>query len=215
MNNLTTFFTSLALLITAVAGVIVAIIKAYKNTKKEINSLPRKIKAQIPVDNDITDKLEEVKDLLNADRVQVYDFHNGGHWANGRSALKLTCTYEVCRAGIKPAQQHLQAVPLSCLSKFVSTLLDDGKLEVIDMEKIKNTMPATYNLKKATSVRSFYDVVLNNKYGEPIGFLALQYVKNLHGIRTEGDRQEVLRLKFFIEEQLEKMKIAEKTKEGM
>lgn len=215
MDSLTTFFTSLALLITAIAGVAVALLRAYKNTKKEVDTLPKKIKVQIPVDNAITDKLEEVKDLLNADRVQVYDFHNGGHWANGRSALKLTCTYEVCRAGIKPAQQHLQAVPLSCLSKFVSTLLDDGKLEVIDMEKIKNTMPATYNLKKATSVRSFYDVVLNNKYGEPIGFLALQYVKNLHGIRTEGDRQEVLRLKFFIEEQLEKMKIAEKTKEGM
>ena len=206
MENLITFFTSLALLITAMAGVIVATIKAYKSTKKEVDTLPRKIKRQITLDTVITDKLDVVKEMLNADRVQVYDFHNGGHYANGRSALKTTCTFEVCRAGIRPAQPQLQAVPLSCIAKFISTLLSDGKMEVKNIEKIKENMPATYNLKRATSVSSFYDIILNNAYGEPIGFLAIQYVKNPYGIKTEEDKQKVLKLKFFIEEQLEKMK---------
>lgn len=206
MENLITFFTSLALLITAIAGVIVATIKAYKSTKKEVDTLPRKIKRQITLDTVITDKLDVVKEMLNADRVQIYDFHNGGRYANGRSALKTTCTFEVCRAGIKPAQPQLQSVPLSCIAKFINVLLNEGKMEVEDLEKIKDSMPATYNLKKVTSVKSFYDIVINNSYGEPVGFLAIQYVKNPYSIKTEEDKQKVLKLKFFIEEQLEKMK---------
>ena len=206
MDNLTTFFTSLALLITAMAGVIVATIKAYKSTKKEVDTLPRKIKRQIPFDNVITDKLDQVKELLNADRVQVYDFHNGGHYANGRSALKTTCTFEVCRAGIRPYQAQLQGVPLSCVSKFISELLDNGELEVKDIEKIRESMPATYTLKKSSSVRAFYDIVINNPYGEAVGFLAIQYVKNPYSIKTEEDKQKVLKVKFFVEEQIEKMK---------
>ena len=53
-------------------------------------------------------------------------------------------------------------------------------------------------------INSFYDVILNNKNGEPIGFLAVQYLKNKYNI-TEKNKQEVLKLKFFVEEQLEKL----------
>ena len=206
MEDIASFLTGLAILITALGAVSIALIKAYKNTKKELDSLPKRVKRQATIDTLITDKLEEVKDLLNADRIQIYDFHNGGHWANGRSALKTTCTYEICRSGIKPAQSQLQALPLSCIAKFISTLLKDGKMEVKNLEEIKDTMPATYNLKQATSVKSFYDVVLNNKYNEPIGFLAVQYIKNSYEIKTEKDKEEILKLKFFVEEKLQEMK---------
>lgn len=206
MENIASFLTGIAILITAIGAVLVAIIKTYKNTKKEIDSLPRKVKRQASIDTLITDKLEEVKDILNADRVQVYDFHNGGHWANGRSALKTTCTYEICRAGVKPVQPQLQALPLSCIAKFINTLLNEGKMEVKNLNEIKDTMPATYNLKQATSVKAFYDVILNDEYGEPVGFLAIQYVKNLYSIKTEEDKQEILKLKFFVEEKLQEMK---------
>lgn len=206
MENFSSFLTGLALLITALGAVSVAIIKTYKTTRKELETIPHKIKRQTSIDILITDRLEEIKDILNADRVQIYDFHNGGHYANGRSALKTTCTYEVCRAGIKPVQSQLQAVPISCIAKFINELLNNSELEIINIEKIKDTMPATYQLKKDMEIMSFFDIVLNNKYGEPVGFLAIQYVENTYGVRTVGDKQEILRLKFFIEEQLEKMK---------
>ena len=53
--------------------------------------------------------------------------------------------------------------------------------------------------------KSFYDIILNNKEGEPIGFLGIQYVHKCHKSYNNNDREEVLRLKFFIEEKLEKM----------
>ena len=205
MENIINFLNDFSLLIVAVSATIVAIIKSYKNTKSEIDTLPKKIKYQVNIDDSIISKMEDLKELLNADRVQIYDFHNGGHYANGRSALKTSCTYEVIRTGISHKQSYLQSIPLSCLSKFISKLMNDGFLEVKNLEEIKDEMPSTYQLKKDMQINSFYDVILSNKNGEPIGFLAVQYVKNEYNILSEKDKQEVLKLKFFIEEQLEKM----------
>lgn len=149
--------------------------------------------------------MDSLKELLNADRVQVYDFHNGGHYANGRSALKTSCTYEVTRTGINAVQGQLQSIPLPCIAKFISSLLNDENMEIKHIDDIKETMPSTYQLKKSQGITSFYDIILVNKENEPIGFLAVQFVKNKYSIDEYG-KQEILRLKFFIEEQLEDMR---------
>ena len=202
MDNITNTILSLAAFITAIATLIVNIIKA----KKEIeNTLPKKIQKQSNIDIEITNRLENIKEYLKVDRVQIYDFHNGGHYANGRSALKTSCSYEVVRAGIKGHQKELQAVPLSCIPKFVKILLERKELQVNNLDDLKELMPATYQLKKEQNVQSFFDVVLNNKNGEPIGFLALQYCKTNCVNFTEEEKNQILKLKFFIEENLEKM----------
>lgn len=205
MNNITEFLNDFALLILGLGALVVALLKTYKNTRKELDSIPKKLKRQASVDNLIIEELEKLKESVNADRVQIYDFHNGGHYANGRSALKTSCTYEVCRAGIQPKQAQLQAIPVSCISKFVSELLNDGKLEIKNLEEIKDSMPATYQLKKSMGLNSFYDVVINNKNGDPIGFLAVQFVKNPYNVKYESDKEKVLKTKFFIEEKLEEL----------
>ena len=66
-------------------------------------------------------------------------------------------------------------------------------------------MSSTYNLKKDQGVKSFYDVVIHNKDREPIGFLAIQYITENKVIFTKDEENEILKLKFFIEENLEKM----------
>lgn len=74
MDTITAFIISLTALITALASLVVAFMKA----KKEIeNSIPKKIRNQINIDNEIIKRMESLKEYLNADRVQVYDFHNG------------------------------------------------------------------------------------------------------------------------------------------
>lgn len=92
----------------------------------------------------------------------------GGHYANGRSALKTSCSFEVVRSGIKGHQKELQSVPLSCIPHFVQLLLDKEELKVNNLEDIKDNMPSTYQLKKEQEVASFYDIILNNQDGEPI-----------------------------------------------
>lgn len=202
MDWLNAIIIGITAIVASLGTLIVTIIK----TKKQIeDSIPRKLKRQSNIDMEIITRMEELKELLNADRIQVYDFHNGGHYANGRSALKTSCTYEVVRAGVKATQQFIQAVPLSCIPHFTRKLLNDDTFDITDLEDLKDTMPSTYNLKKEFGVKSFYDVILNNKEGEPIGFLGIQYVNKSHKTYNSNDINEILRLKFYIEENLEKM----------
>ena len=93
IENIANFITGIALIITAIGAVTMAIIKVYKNTRKEIDTIPNKIRKQAIYDNIIIEKMDSLKEYLNADRVQIYDFHNGGHYANGRSALKILTAY--------------------------------------------------------------------------------------------------------------------------
>ena len=51
--------------------------KYVANLKKDAKgAIPKKIKGQVTVDSSVTNKMENLKEYLNADRVQVYDFHN-------------------------------------------------------------------------------------------------------------------------------------------
>lgn len=169
MENITTMIISLTAFVTALGTLVVTVMKA----KKEIeNTLPKKIQKQSDINIEITNRLEKVKEYLMADRVQIYDFHNGGHYANGRSALKTSCSYEVVRVGVKGHQKELQAVPLTCIPKFVRTLLNQNELIVNDLEDIQADMPATYQLKKEQDIHSFYDIILQNKNKEPIRFFS-------------------------------------------
>lgn len=202
MENITSMIISLTALLTGVAGLFVALNKAKKTIEETI---PQKIKKQCNIDYLIINKMEEVKELLNADRVQVYDFHNGGHFANGRSALKVSCTYEVCRAGIKSYQMYLQSIPLNCIPQFIKTLLNKNRMIINDLEEIKDIMPATYSLKNSQNIKSYFDIILNNELNEPIGFLAIQYENENKVNFSEKELNEILKLKFFIEENLEKM----------
>ena len=135
---------------------------------------------------------------MNADRVQIYDFHNGTHYANGRSAVRISCTYESIRYGTKAFQNTLNGVPISCLPKFITTLLTDEKFACKDIEEIKHQCPATYEFKKNMGISAFHDVVFKNEQGEIIGFVAIQYCENNYHI----DEDVVSKLVGYIETEL-------------
>lgn len=199
IENIETFLLGVASIIASIG----ILIRAIKTTKKEFENIPIKVKKQVSVDTEITEAMDNLKEKLNADRVQIYDFHNGGHYSNGRSALKVSCSYEVCRFGIAPKQSMLQSIPISCISKFVNKILNDEKIEVKKLEDIKEEMTATYQLKRDMELNSFYDIAIKNKQGEVIGFLAVQFVKNPYNVKSEQDKEAILKLKFLIEEKFE------------
>ncbi len=202
MEWITALLMGLTAIVSAASTLIVTTIKAKKQIEETI---PKKLKKQCDIDAEIIQRMEDVKDILCADRVQIYDFHNGGHYANGRSALKTTCTYEVVRAGVKGYQMYLQALPLSAIPRFTKALLKDGEMCVSDLEVIKSTMPGAYNIKLEQGVKGFHDIILENKEGEPIGFLGIQYVNSPHKTYNNKEKNELLKLKFFIEDNLEQM----------
>ena len=170
----------------------------FKEIKNNLN-VGSKVPKQAKTDIEIIRRMEQVKELLNADRVLVYEFHNGEHYANGRSALKFSCTYEVCRAGVTQIQTKLSAVPISCVPHFITQLLDEEFIKQVNIENIKEKMPATYQLRKSLNITSYQDLVIKNAKGEPVGFIAVQWCDNK---KMCSDDKELYKLAAFVEEHI-------------
>lgn len=170
--------------------------KFLKNWQSSVSS---KVPRQSKIDLKILNRMEEVKEIMDADRVHVYEFHNGEHYANGRSALKVSCTYEVVRAGTQSVQRSCMSVPLSVMPKYIATILDNSIVNVKDIENIRDSMPATYNLKFSQNVKAFTNVVIINRQKEPVGFIEVQWFDKKKFTENE---YELLRLAAFIEENI-------------
>ena len=178
INNFATIITSFTILLGALSGLILAIIKL-QNTIK--NNLPKIMKKQVNNNLLIYNLLNEILVKFKCDRVQIYDFHNGERYINGYHALKMSCTYEVTSSKVKPKQNQLQGIPINCQPHFVSSLLDNRYLNIEDINNIKTSMPATYEFKKRQRIKSFYDIILE-KGNVPVSFLAIQYCDENHKI---------------------------------
>ena len=55
---------------------------------------------------DIYKHMNYYKELLKADRILLFEFHNGQHYSNYRSALKMSASYEVYRAGLESSREN-------------------------------------------------------------------------------------------------------------
>ena len=141
------------------------------------------MKKQNKLDLEILNKLEYVKEILNADRIHVYEFHNGEHYSDYRSAYKFSCTYEVFKAGNHPVQQRCINLPTNCMPQFIHKITEDGRFVCNDLEELKESMPSTYNFKKSIDVGSFYDIAIHNKDNNIIGFIAIHWF-NKNNMKT-------------------------------
>lgn len=167
----------------------------YFDHKKE--NVPGKIIKQSDVDNKILTKMEHTKEALGADRILVFDFHNGEHFANGRSALRMSASYEVTKYGIERKQNNLQKLPLSILPNLIKELLEKGFFVVDDFEKFKDMQPE-YSICASLGMKSLYNYIIKDEKGAPVGFVSIEF-KNI----TENINAELThKLVWFIEEKI-------------
>lgn len=201
-NNIVFIATNIGYLI---AGVFICYfvvrkkVSEYLSGVKKDLSVSYKIPKQAKYDIDIVRKMEQVKEIFNADRVQVYEFHNGEHYANGRSALKVSCTYEVYRVNIEPVQTKMTSIPISCIPHFITQLLDEEFIKVPNVENIKDKMPSTYSLQKSIGVSAYQNLIIKNDNNEPVGFVSIQWC---NGNKMNSDDKELYRLAAYVEERI-------------
>lgn len=200
-NAIQTIATSIG---TLFAGVIICFIVTKQKVSQYLETLAgsrvsSKVRGQSKVDLEILERMERIKELFNADRILVYEFHNGEHYANGRSALKLSCTYEVYKAGVKPIQSTRLGIPISCIPHHIAKVLDDTLTCVKDIESIREFMPSTYNLMTNNEAEAYTDMTLKNLDDEPVGFIEVQWKDK---DKFTKDDKELYRLAAYIEEKI-------------
>lgn len=186
-----------------IAVIIFSIYFCKKYIDKITTKLPigEKIKKQNEEDLNIVSTMEYYKELLNADRILLFEFHNGDHYSNFRNALRMSASYEVYRAGLEESMSRCTGLPIAIMPHLIAEITSNGFFICKNIEDIKNIMPSTYNFKKSIGLKSFYDIAIEDKNGHVIGFVAVQWDEIMPDINNE----DVKKLAWHLEESIQKI----------
>jgi len=129
--------------------------------KKKLTKSKDEIAVEIFSTEKITTEIEEVLNKLDADRVWITQFHNGGHFLHSNKSMqKFSVVYEVDNAGVLPVSTIFTNIPISLYSRCFSEILTNRFIGIPDYE---DETVATYGLKpgaEATGARATYIVGL-------------------------------------------------------
>lgn len=186
----------------AIGEILLTIYICVQYIKKKLKrpDVSKKIPGQNKIDLEIITRMDYTKELLNADRIHIYEFHNGDHYSDYRSAYKFSCSYEAIKAGKIPVRARCTGLPISVMPKFINKITQEGSFICDNIDKIKDEMPSTHAFKRELGIKSFYDVAIRNASGNIIGFVAVQWDK---GTTPTMNEEEIRKLVWFIEDRIQ------------
>ena len=162
--------------LTGVIGpVILLLLKFYLDKKK---TKPDIVKEALKVSGLVTDRIEEIREKYNADRVWITQFHNGGNfYPTGKSIAKFSVIYETVNTNVSSIQSNFRNIPVNLFSKSINHLLTN---DIIIIPDYKDETVATYGLKyiaESTDCKSGYLFAIKTIDDKFIGTLGLDYTK--------------------------------------
>jgi hypothetical protein len=156
----------------------------YLSTKKQNNekntSMLDEMQIQVSESNMVYNKLKAVRDELGADRVSIFQFHNGERFIGTNDSFKrVSNTYEICGPGVSSEISSLQLLPVSVYSMVIDNMIENGHLFSLDIEEDEH-ITSIRALLKLRGVRSIYQVPVLNLQNRIIAFITAEWVKEPH-----------------------------------
>lgn len=112
---------------------------------------------------------------LNADRVYIYEFHNGDHFYSGNHQQKFSCTYETLSAGVSSESLNLQDLRVSTFNHFIKNIMNNFRFDVPEVESLSDSlMKDWFDSRGITSSFSFPVRTLNKNI---IGIINIDFTK--------------------------------------
>ena len=169
------------------------IIKRNREQEEKIDSLYTRIDKLMTKmsggndDNDLTSKFKDyaenankIQILLyhilrsfNADRVSIYEFHNGGKNLAGIEFKKSSNTYEAVELEIKPIIKEMQNLPISINPLWSKLLATRLAIKVSSVNNLDDEFLKSYL--EAQSIKTYYSMLLVDYDSSPIGFISLEF----------------------------------------
>lgn len=112
---------------------------------------------------------------LDAERISVFEYHNGGKTLTGVDFRKCSNTYEATQLGISALYRDYQNIPISTNFLWNKLLLDKEPINISNMEDIKSTDRSAYSILKSQYIKSYYSNLILDYDNKPIGFIVVTY----------------------------------------
>jgi hypothetical protein len=176
----------LEIAIAFITGVISPVTVMVVKNKIENRKKPDMVEEALKVSELVTHKIDEIREDIDADRVWVTQFHNGGHfYPTGKSITKFSIIYETVGIGVSSIQSNFHNIPVNLFSRALSKLSSDNLIEV---EDFKDETIATYGLKyiaEESGCKSGYLFAIKSIDDKFIGVLGVDYTKKKVKLKPE------------------------------
>ena len=168
----------LEIIIAFITGVISPMTIILLKNRLEKKNKPDMVEEALKVSELVTNKIDDIREDIKADRVWVTQFHNGGHfYPTGKSITKFSVMYESVNVGVSSMQQNFQNIPVHLFSKSMNRLVSADTIEIPDY---KDDTIETYGLKyvaEETGCKSGYLFSIKTIEGKFIGVLGVDFTK--------------------------------------
>jgi len=172
--------------------VLLLIVKNLLDTNKKRKKDP--LKEATEFSSDFEHILEDLRDDVDADRVWVSQFHNGGHfYPTGKSIQKYSIFYETTHPEkmVKPVKMDFQNIPVSLFSHSINEVFTKGYMIATDL-----CSEDKYGLKfiaQQYGTKSIYYFALKNLEGRFVGTLGIEYTEEV--TKLDHDQVDLLLIK--------------------
>jgi len=168
------------------------LLKYMKRQEQKIDDLVKKIVTKDETDEDIETKLgiyainsnrvrQLAYHLLNefeADRVSIFEYHNGGKSVAGVNFKKCSNTYEATAKGIDEIYNEQQNLPISVNFLWNKLLMDKKPILISDIKTLEQTDHTIYETLNSQGVKSYYSRLITDYNSKPIGFIIITFYQN-------------------------------------
>lgn len=134
---------------------------------------------------------------LEADRVSIFEFHNGGKTLSGIDFNKYSNTFEAINLGIESKFAEYQNIPISLDFMCSKLLAEKNIIHIPDIETLKNDDKTIYNTLKTKGILSYYSRLLEDYDFKPSGIITVEYYNNKKSL-DKDDEQLLLETSFKI-----------------
>lgn len=138
----------------------------------------------LKVEKELEEYLADILKKINANRVALFRYHNGGKDYNGRSFLRMSMTNEVVSGGTALIQPQSQNLFRSMFFNLMHSLEDNGYDYITNIEDIKECDAGFYRYLKDFGINAKYSVALYNNNNSIVGFITVDFA-NISNLDTK------------------------------
>lgn len=165
------------LLLTSITSIIIALITAgyfkKKQEKAKENISKSQLMKQIKQSEIVHYALRELRRKYNADRVNIWQFHNGGNFYTTSPMQRASITYERCSEGLERKADKYQNVLISNIPTYIKETVD-GTMFYHDVENIPDFALRSLILSHGTFAHAATPIY--NKEKNLVGIVSLDWV---------------------------------------
>lgn len=165
------------ILFTSITSIVVALVGAgfFKryNDKKSSTESKGKLLEQIKKDEIVHLAIRDVRRRYQADRVYVWQFHNGGSFYTTSPMQKLSITYERCSQGLERKISYNQNHLITNFTSYITDVMN-GEMFFPDISKMSDI--GLRSLNQSNGTKSHCAVPIYDKEGHLVAMLCLDWV---------------------------------------